>query len=137
MFFDEITLSKKSWHYQLQKATFRSSTPDFQSFCPYFWITIFCLIISPLTLLFYMFIMWPLDIFDKLVSWPALNEYIDKLDDSYLVDLLGYEYEYNWEKGKFNLPKSRSMSEYYERENYAINQILLRHGISRYTTDGN
>ena len=46
MFFDEIILSKKSWHFRLQSRIF--GTPPFEdNFCPYFWLTIFCTIIAP------------------------------------------------------------------------------------------
>ena len=46
MFFDEIKMSKKSWHYRLQSWMF--GMPPFEdNFCPYFWLTIFCLFISP------------------------------------------------------------------------------------------
>lgn len=44
MFFDEIKLSKKSWHYRLQCLMF-GSPPFLSNFCPYFWLTIFCLIV--------------------------------------------------------------------------------------------
>lgn len=41
----EIVLKRDSWHYKLQKYMF--GPVYFQSFCPYFWLTIFCLIASP------------------------------------------------------------------------------------------
>lgn len=44
MFFDKIKLSKKSWHYRLQCLMF-GSPPFTANFCPYFWLTIFCLIV--------------------------------------------------------------------------------------------
>ena len=44
MFFDKIKLSKKSWHYRLQCHMF-GSPPFLSNFCPYFWLTIFCLIV--------------------------------------------------------------------------------------------
>lgn len=50
MFFDEVKLSKKSWHYKLMKFTWGQSTPNLWSFCPYFWLTIFNFIILPITL---------------------------------------------------------------------------------------
>lgn len=50
MFFDEVKLSKKSWHYKLMKLTWGQNTPNLWSFCPYFWLTIFNFIILPITL---------------------------------------------------------------------------------------
>lgn len=46
MFFDEITLSQKSWHFRLQAWMFREP-PFLDNFCPYFWLTIFCLFATP------------------------------------------------------------------------------------------
>jgi len=46
MFFDEIKLSRNSWHYKLQSIMF-GSPPFVNNFCPYFWLTIFCLLVSP------------------------------------------------------------------------------------------
>ncbi len=37
-----IKLSRNSWHYKLQTDIF-GPRPTFHNFCPYFWITIFCL----------------------------------------------------------------------------------------------
>ena len=45
MFFNEIKLSKSAWHYKLQGFVFGDARPNLFSFCPYFWITIACLII--------------------------------------------------------------------------------------------
>jgi hypothetical protein len=50
MFFDEIKLSRKSWHYKLMKFTWGRNTPNLWSFCPYFWLTIFNFLILPFTL---------------------------------------------------------------------------------------
>jgi len=50
MFFDEIKLSKKAWHYRLQCAMF-GSPPFLSNFCPYFWLTIFCLVVMPFVFL--------------------------------------------------------------------------------------
>ncbi len=47
----EVHLSRSSWHYKLQGWVFGSNQPNFYSLCPYFWLTIFCIIISPIVLL--------------------------------------------------------------------------------------
>lgn len=42
----EIKLSKNGWHSKLQSYVFRNDKPTFHNFCPYFWLTIFCLLIT-------------------------------------------------------------------------------------------
>lgn len=51
MFFDVIKLSRNSWHYRLQSFLF-GEPPYLDNFCPYFWLSIFCLMISPFVGLF-------------------------------------------------------------------------------------
>jgi len=46
MFFDEIILSRKAWHFRLQSYIF-GEPPFKENFCPYFWLTITCLLIVP------------------------------------------------------------------------------------------
>lgn len=41
----QISLSRNAWHYKLQTKIL--GKPQFSNFCPYFWLTIFCLIVSP------------------------------------------------------------------------------------------
>lgn len=48
MFFNQVSLSKKSWHYRLQDWTF-GNVPYTNNFCPFFWLTIFCLLALPFT----------------------------------------------------------------------------------------
>jgi len=50
---DYVKLSKKQWHYKLQKFIFLNLEPSrFQNLCPYFWLTIFCIIVSPIVFIF-------------------------------------------------------------------------------------
>ena len=53
MFFSEVKLSRKAWHYRLQCFILRSKPPFTSNFCPYFWITIFCMIAWTLVIPFY------------------------------------------------------------------------------------
>jgi len=55
----EITLNRNGWHKKLQEFVFRNP-PHFNNFCPYFWLTIFCLI-------FTVFI--PIVPFFKILGW--------------------------------------------------------------------
>lgn len=41
----EVKLKRNGWHQRLQKFVFKYP-PTFYSFCPYFWITIFCILIT-------------------------------------------------------------------------------------------
>lgn len=52
MFFDEIKLSKKAWHFKLQTWVFGGfdEPPFLDNFCPYFWLTMFCLLATPFIL---------------------------------------------------------------------------------------
>ena len=43
----EVKLNRNGWHRALQRWTFGKHAPQFNSLCPYFWTTIFCLIVSP------------------------------------------------------------------------------------------
>lgn len=42
----EVTLSRNSWHYRLQNFVF-NDVPFQKNFCPYFWLTIFCIFAFP------------------------------------------------------------------------------------------
>lgn len=50
MLFDSVTLNKNQWHYKLQEWMF-GSVPFTSNFCPYFWLTIFCVLMTPFKLL--------------------------------------------------------------------------------------
>lgn len=41
----EITLNRNGWHKKLQRFVFKTP-PHFYNFCPYFWLTIFCFIVT-------------------------------------------------------------------------------------------
>jgi protein-S-isoprenylcysteine O-methyltransferase Ste14 len=48
---DVFTLKKTSWHCKLMKWTWKFSPEDFTHLCPYFWLTIFNIILSPILFL--------------------------------------------------------------------------------------
>lgn len=50
----EINLKKGAWHYRLQHTIF-GEFQDFNNFCPYFWLTMFCIAVSPFCFSFYAF----------------------------------------------------------------------------------
>ena len=45
-----VRLRRDAWHGRVQRWTFPGGTPGFQNFCPYFWLTVFCLTVSPFVL---------------------------------------------------------------------------------------
>jgi len=47
----EIKLSRNSWHYKLQGYVLKRNRPNLFSFCPYFWLTIFCVLVVPFVFL--------------------------------------------------------------------------------------
>jgi hypothetical protein len=47
MIFKEVKLKRDSWHYRLTDRMF-GPLPTFSNFCPYFWLTVFCVVVSPL-----------------------------------------------------------------------------------------
>ena len=113
MFFDEITLSRKSWHYRLQSFMF-GSPPYTNNFCPYFWLTCFCLLVSPfvfcfvgvvgairfLNVLAKEYFLKPFDEFMEKVEENVCIPYVDnkmrELSDEYVLKLWqkvrGYDY---------------------------------------------
>lgn len=76
MFKDTFKLKKSSWHVKLMKYTLNLNYCDFDHLCPYFWLTIFNIIIFP--------VFGPIKFLIKIVlgTWfKALFEYItDKLE---------------------------------------------------------
>ena len=103
MFFDEIKLSKKSWHYKLQSWMF--NVPPFEdNFCPYFWLTIFCLFIAPFVAAIRFFpaavikvgefFSWPFimlsDVFEQRICKPLVENRIRSLSDSEIFHIYRY-----------------------------------------------
>lgn len=62
-----VTLSRDAWHVRLQDWTF-PTPPNFNSLCPHFWCTVFCLIVLPVTLLFKLLFLVGRALYDALGS---------------------------------------------------------------------
>jgi hypothetical protein len=103
MFFDEVKLSKKSWHYKLMKFTWGQNTPNLWSFCPYFWLTIFNFFILPITLVIRSFQGFINFLDRKLYLEPYERFVKEKSEDPLFIGAI-MEYDYSEKK----LP-SRSM----------------------------
>jgi hypothetical protein len=48
----KVKLHKNGWHAKLQQFVLGNRKPSFNSLCPYFWTTVFCLIVSPFTIIY-------------------------------------------------------------------------------------
>lgn len=46
-----VQINKNKWHNQIQKYVFGKNAPVSEYLIPYLWLTLFCVIISPLALL--------------------------------------------------------------------------------------
>jgi len=75
-----ISLNKKSWHYKLQKFILRNAMPQMFNFCPYFWLTIFCIIVSPIMLPI-RFLEWMLDCLDTYILEPRFEKWVETIGD--------------------------------------------------------
>ena len=120
MFFDEIKLSKKSWHFKLMKFTWGQNTPNLWSFCPYFWLTIFNLIILPFSLIIRGFQGF-LNFLDRKLFIEPYNRFIEKNieDELFIGSILTLEYKND------DIPRKSMFSkkEYFEIT-YAVNTWL-------------
>lgn len=56
----EVKLKRNGWHKRLQVWTFGSKAPAFNSLCPFFWTTVFCVLVSPLVASFKYLIKLPI-----------------------------------------------------------------------------
>lgn len=100
----EITLNKNGWHSKIQKYVFRSSTPRFYNFCPYFWLTLFCIpasiVIFILRTLMGAFLIISnvfnkmADLFEKIICVPAFEKSAINMNNE---DLL-----LSWSFGKYS-----------------------------------
>lgn len=73
----EVTLKSNGWYNKLQKFTFGKSKPELYSLCPFFWLTIFCIVALPFTLIL-KGILWVANRIDKYID-KSINEYLDSL----------------------------------------------------------
>lgn len=129
MFFEEIKLSKKAWHYKLMSATFAGDPPKLWSFCPYFWLTIFCMLVSPITLFVYLVGVWPVRGMMSFYNSKAMQRFdawLDKLDERRYGELLEDPYELYSQ-----MPKMTGLGQG-KRRNLALEKICAKQGVKMY-----
>lgn len=93
--FGEIELTRTSWHWKLQMFVLKR-VPFQDNFCPYFWISIFCLLVSPFVVL------WKSLVFAVLSPFLTVLTFVAKGFDTFcdailaLFDTLICSPLYNW-----------------------------------------
>lgn len=93
----EVTLSKNGWHRKLQKFVF-SDPPHFYNFCPYFWLTIFCIIVTfiipaipiwKVIRFIFLSFAWVmdkiLDLFEKIICEPMVRHFAETMDEENII----------------------------------------------------
>lgn len=103
--FDQVSLKRDGWHAKLQKWVF-GHVPYENNFCPFFWLTIFCILAAPFVasyrgaikgfFLLLGVVSVPLLVFEKVFDWfdkkyciPTFNKKVDEFvshmsdDDAY------------------------------------------------------
>lgn len=80
--FQQVSLKRDGWHSRLQKWTF-GSIPFKNNFCPFFWLTIFCIIVFPFVGAFKLARWFTISLAGwTVVVFMALGEGLNKLFDS-------------------------------------------------------
>lgn len=108
-----IKLNSKAWHYRLIRFMFRRIVPEpkqMQNLCPYFWLLISALILSPFVFPiwgFYRIIKWVVDGYIKWVEKSTeklLNKWVSQLKPAEVLDIYDRDTLYDF---SFENPQSR------------------------------
>lgn len=91
----EVKLKRNGWHKRIQVWTFGRKAPEFNSLCPFFWTTVFCVLVSPFVASFRYLVMFPLKlavgVFD--IAMLKVADLIAKLDKYFVVEVCQPLYE--------------------------------------------
>lgn len=103
-----ITFKRNGWHYRLQKFVIGNSAEQRMNLCPYFWITVFCLMASPFVAVgAVIFIIldtvfsWLLAGLDAVICKPMDLFFASKATDEFLKTMWLYSDE-RWEERRKN-----------------------------------
>lgn len=100
----QVILNPRGWHRRLQEFVF-NNPPRFQSLCPYFWFTIFCIIftfvipIAPLVQLvkaFFRGVVWCANWLDQNVCEPAFVKLAASMDEDSILWTWSASTENEW-----------------------------------------
>jgi hypothetical protein len=81
----EVNLNRNAWYNKLQIWTLKEKKPNLFNLCPYFWLTVFCIIIIPFTLIFKVF-----KYFKNIIVEKQLKQLIENLT---LDDICNIKYK--------------------------------------------
>ena len=81
----EVNLKSNGWYNRLQAWTLGDAKPDLFSLCPFFWLTIFCMVISPFTLIV-KFFKWIIKGWDNKIQ-SKIDKWLDKMDIEDVISL--------------------------------------------------
>jgi len=87
----EVNLKSNGWYNRLQAWTLGDAKPDLFSLCPFFWLTIFCMIVSPITL-FTKGIVIVVKTIDRQME-SRLDKWINSLSANEAVNLYNGDYK--------------------------------------------
>lgn len=107
MFKDTFKLRKSSWHAKLMKYTFNMDAKDFDHLCPYFWMTIFNIIIFPIFgpikfIIKTVFGLWVKTFFEYVAD--SLENYKEKKRQKLIK-----QYEVLFKQGDYNIIKNLNL----------------------------
>lgn len=132
--FDQVKLSKNGWHFKLQKYTF-GHVPYQNNFCPFFWLTIFCVMSVPFVwsfkstkmigagLLngFFNFMEGGVNLLgnaiDNLLIAPIVQKTVKQLSDNDVIEMLSLMYYDPWDRWQNDSKKvcTNSMSHDFDK----------------------
>jgi hypothetical protein len=128
----EITLNSNGWHRRLQRFVF-NNPPRFNNFCPYFWLTNFCILVTfiipivPLVKLillivkgFVWFIEKSTDWFDQKICEPLVRQAARIMGEDDIMKAWVVNYNHEWTRGS----NSEADWEYYHfmRDEYFLDK---------------
>lgn len=115
--FTQVSLNKNGWHYKLQYWMF-SHIPFTDNFCPYFWLTIFCVLVAPIVA-FYRYlgagiiycIMAPFYLLERAVDFIDIrwcqplfakrtSNYVDTMSDHDAYNLFNFMFGWGYNNNK-------------------------------------
>jgi len=101
-----VTLKRDGWHFRLQNFVLDDEAERRINLCPYFWITVFCLMVVPFVGIFkgifylFIYLMGSLsDFFDKKICPPLEKFFVSHFSNSILETMWRYSLERQKEEG--------------------------------------
>jgi len=143
-----VKMSTKSWHYKLMKLVLGSMSPtpqNMHNLCPYWWLLVFSVLVSPIVLPIKAIIWLISSISNKVGNFvmnqmilPTANSWVDSLSDFDLYQIYSHEKSIN----KSYVTAFGEYDDYYEkrmvdRTDFVIEQWEKRYNTKAYTDESN